>query len=351
MKIGFDEVQKNGLKICVDWLSFSFPDSFPLNGVFDLMGYSVASFQSMPKGRYGYRSHLKHPVYDISVLYDGREDMGIHVDVSGSAIQDLLSHFYNSRVSLTPFGDGAYETTDFDSTVFTDLLKGILASGRITRLDLAIDDIGCHYFSLSALDSKLSSKSYVSKFRKWRKLIEYENGSDIVGYTIYMGSRASAVMLRVYDKQLEQNRKLAKTSQSLILHPWVRWELELKDEYACKAADALVRQNSLNAVAVGILSSYLRIVTLDASRITNCSVDSVWTSFIGDVSKLALYQAPAEKTIDDTRNWILHQCSSGMAAIVIADGGDLSFLHRAIQVGSSKLPAHYISKIRRYQTG
>ena len=35
-------------------------------------------------------------------------------------------------------------------------------------------------------------------------------------------------MFRIYDKQLEQNEKLVKEGKAPILHPWVRWEMELK---------------------------------------------------------------------------------------------------------------------------
>ena len=72
------------------------------------------------------------------------------MDVSGSAIQDLIEHYLKSRSVITPFGDMAYETSSFDGTVLSDILRDISTVGHITRLDLAIDDIGAQYYTLDS---------------------------------------------------------------------------------------------------------------------------------------------------------------------------------------------------------
>lgn len=344
MEIGMDSIQNNGLKICIDWLSFTLSEPCSLDSVFSLMGYPMADFQSLPKGRNGYRSQLHHPLYSISVQYDGQEGMGIHVDVSGSAVPDLLDHYYIVHQSPTPFGGMAYNMSSFDSTVFSDMLKDISASGHITRLDLAIDDMGARYYTLPSLNEKLSENSYVSKFRGWKHLVERKNSGDIdniTGYTIYMGSRVSPVMLRVYDKQLEQNKILGNTGKPLITSPWVRWELELKGERSQSAVDALIQGKSINEVTIGILSNYLRIIRKDATRNNRCSVDTVWDSFIGDILSLALYKSPAPKTIDDTKNWLERQVSASLASVVISDGGVSDFIHYLLKVGCSKLSSRH----------
>lgn len=83
----------------------------------------MADFQLLPQDRNGYRSQFHYSGYPISVQYDGQEGMKIHVDVSGSAIQDLIEHYLKSHSVTTPFGNMAYETTSFNSTVFSDILK------------------------------------------------------------------------------------------------------------------------------------------------------------------------------------------------------------------------------------
>ena len=166
-------------------------------------------------------------------------------------------------------------------------------------------------------------------------------GSAESGYTIYLGSRTSSIMLRVYDKQLEQNKKLEKLSEPLIDYPWVRWELELKAERAQQAVNALIDGMSINEVAIGVLSNYFRIIVPDASRTERCTIDPVWEAFTSDILKLALYQAPEPKTIDDTKNWLERQVAASLASVVIADGGDSAFIHYLLKTGSMRLSNHH----------
>ena len=53
-------------------------------------------------------------------------------------------------------------------------------------------------------------------------------------------------MLRVYDKQLEQNKKLEKAEKPLITDSWVRWELELKEGCSVNAAELLIQGKSIH---------------------------------------------------------------------------------------------------------
>lgn len=78
----------------------------------------MADFQLLPQDRNGYRSQFHHSVYPISVQYDGQEGMKIHVDVSGSAIQDLIEHYLKSHSVTTPFGNMAYETTSYLDNIY-----------------------------------------------------------------------------------------------------------------------------------------------------------------------------------------------------------------------------------------
>ena len=50
-------------------------------------------------------------------------------------------------------------------------------------------------------------------------------------------------MLRVYDKQLEQNQKAE--DGEVLEDPWVRWEFELKNERANIAVDFLIQRKQL----------------------------------------------------------------------------------------------------------
>lgn len=343
--------RSNGLQIGVDWLSFTLFEPCTVESVISLLGYMDADFQLLPKGLNGYRSQLRHSVYPISIQYDGREGMGVHVDISGSAIQDMLNHYYKKQSFLTPFGMVAYNTFSFDSSVMSDLLKSIRSVGHVTRLDLAVDDIGAKYFTLPDLSSVLVSNGFVSKFRNWRELINRQNGNECIGHTIYLGSRTSSIMLRVYDKQLEQNDKLLKSGEMPIMYPWVRWELEIKDERAQQAAELLMNGQSLNELTIGVLSNYLRLIQNDNARKDRCSILPKWNLFIDGIMRLALYCPSQPKTLDDTKNWLMKQTASSLASVVIADGGSIDFISRLLDSGKYRLTNHHRDMIQQSMEG
>ncbi len=342
---GNDFQQSNGLFVRVDWLSFTILDTTLPNYIISMLGYSFNDFRECPRGLHGYRKQLRHIIYPISIQYDGLEGMFVHVDISGSAIHDVIEHFQKKHSSSTPFGTTAYETTSFTSTVFADLLKEICSRCRITRLDLAVDDMTNSYYTMPELYTIFSSGSYISKFRKWKNYIEYGDENCCAGHTIYFGSRESGVYLRIYDKQLEQNKKLISNGELPIMHPWIRWEIELKQERAEVAANLIIQGRSINEVTIGILSNYLRIIQLDNNRKCRCSTSPKWEAFLDNISKVSLYSASKPKTMEDTKRWLMRQVASSLAAVVVADEGDLSFIQSLVDSGSRRFSMRHINMI------
>lgn len=131
-------------------------------------------------------------------------------------------------------------------------------------------------------------------------------------------------MLRVYDKQLERNQK-AEDGEKL-QDPWVRWEIELKNERANIAADFLIRKKQLGEIIMEILNNYVRVIVHDDSNRSRCSAHPLWEKFVGMVGKLRLYVATVEKTIKDKKKWLIKQCLPTLAGVVIADGGSFDII-------------------------
>lgn len=346
----------NGLRLCLDWLSWTLTSEEISNvdSVISMMGYPSSDFYVMPTGRNGYRSQLRHRIYPIFILYDGNSNMGIHVDVSGSAISNLLKHFPapSCRIKDTPFGTQGYETSDFNTTVLRELLVRINELGHITRLDLAIDDIGAEYYTLSELHDIFSSHMYVSRFRTWKEFVSYRH-DYVSGHTIYFGSRTSSIMLRIYDKQMEQNEKLIPAGQIPIETPWIRWELELKSERARRAAEHIIEGKNIAELTIGVLSNYMRILEYDNVRKTRCISAQKWDKFIDGIGKLKLYCAKPPKTLENTKTWIIKQVAPSLAAVVqaenmlIKDGG-FEFLSDLMCNGSYRLRKTQYDMIRSY---
>ena len=332
MIIGNTSTMENGLRVSVDWLSFTVFETMDWKNLVERFGISSELFRDGLTGSYGYKSRVRHVNQSISVLYDGNDGMGMHVDVSGSAVGYFLKCYLSKNTACaTPFGEMAYECESFDDTVLGDVLKDILDMGQLTRLDLAIDDVGCAYYSLNELGDIFHRGLYTSRFKKFKDV--YEGGKNTCsGRTIYLGSRKSELMFRIYDKQLEQNTKKDGNNQT----PWTRWEIELHKDRATAVAAFLVGGKSLSETAVGILSNYLRLINSDNVRDSRCSTSPKWLAFLDGISKVRICQPIPEKTLEEKRAWVERQVGPTLAAIYAIDG-DLSFYYSIIESGLSRL--------------
>ena len=101
----------NKLAVSIDWLGFTF---FAYSSPYDVLSYMglCSGDFSVANGSNGYKCSLRHNLYSITVLYDGREDMGIHVNISGSAISYALETYIESIKIPTPFGSYAVEWSE-----------------------------------------------------------------------------------------------------------------------------------------------------------------------------------------------------------------------------------------------
>lgn len=337
---------KNKLKVSIDWIAFTSTIVSTAREMIEFLGYKEIDFQVLPKGANGYSKVYRLKGYPVSVMSEGNEGMGIHVVVTGSAIEDVLLHYRKTLVTNTPFGTRAVEMSNFNSTIMLEFLGDIKRIGWLTRLDLALDDLGGQFFSVEDFRKHLDNLEVVSKFRTFRDVYESTFTRESIGHTIYLGSRQSEVMLRIYDKQLEQNRKIEK-EEDFIKTPWVRWELELKNQRANIAADYLIKRMSLGEVVTEILNNYVRIVTLDDSNRSRCSINPVWERFISTVKKLVLYVEEAKKTIEEKRKWIVHSVMPTLAGIIVADNGSFDIITNNFDDALARMSGHMQELVRQ----
>lgn len=317
------EYLNNSLTASIDWIAFTSTIISNVREMIEFLGYSEADFVALPKGSNGYRKSFRLNGHPVTILSDGNEGMGIHVVISGSAIPDVLYHFRNSITVVTPFDSEAVSLSDLHNSVLVEFLQQVRSLGWLTRLDMAVDDVGANYFNVEDVRSYLDRQEVVSKFRTWRDVYESTFSNEKTGHTVYFGSRQSEVMLRVYDKQLEQSNKSGDGSCD---KPWVRWEFELKNERADIAADMLIRSKQLGEIIMGVLNNYIHIIIPDDSNRSRCSLHPLWEKFVGAVGKLRLFVRAADKTIKDKKSWLIRQCLPTIAGVIISDGGSLDII-------------------------
>src|SRR5690606_38712081 len=156
----------------------------------DVLEIETDLFYEMDRGNFGYRSCLKFS--GISIYYDGKEGMGIHLMLSGT-------------------GCRTWESTT--NQTIDILIKNIVDhGGKFSRLDLAIDDIGNKagdkpYFTVEKVKRMVKQGLVLSKFKSAISIekITIETGKTD-GETIYFGSEKSRVRIRIYDKAREQGQ-------------------------------------------------------------------------------------------------------------------------------------------------
>ena len=244
-------VQEN--QILVDWLTFSSKiDS--IESAQQLLGLTEVTWQHMERGRNGYRQRIMFD--NISILYDGADDMGICVDITGTGCRALES---------------------FSTRTWDDIFGDILDDGyNISRLDMAYDD-HTGILDIDVLQDDTDDHHYVSNFRKWK--VEY--GSD--GVTIYHGSQRSDMLIRIYDKAAEQGLEGAH---------WVRVELQMRNNIASGFV-AGTRTTPIGEQFCGVLHNYLRYVVPTAdTNMSRWPMTAYWEQLLGDVRRISCWSVP-----------------------------------------------------------
>lgn len=311
----------NGLMVGIDWLSFTVHSDYSPNELIEFMGFDPELFRTMPNGANGYKRMRKHE--NISILYDGSENMGIHVNITGASIATLLESYKETLSVNTPFGK-AYEL--WEETALSKFLTEVLKIGHITRIDLAIDDHGVNFYTTDEIIEKLKNGQIVSKWRTSQN--NEENviaNNEKVGHTVYFGSTQSDIRMRIYDKQLERNKGLSVTDERYHNEKWVRWELQLRKERAESIAKLLANKIPLGQVSIGVLANYFRIINLDDRNKSRCTLEDKWECFVNDVRKLKITLKKEPKTLEEEIEQFVHQNGRKIAKIVVYNGGDLSY--------------------------
>lgn len=267
-------------KILIDWLEWTsktegdFSDLSPLK-------LNQDDMTLLPHGGLGYLEQMT--ASGCTVYTRGNQGMGTHFKLSGKGCRLAEGRGVN----------------------LVEVAKTLVKSDRqITRLDLALD---LDYKVTDKLVEALGGGNYQSRWRGWRVV---KGQGTSAGFTVYLGSRSSAVMARVYDKALEQK----------LPGVWDRIELELKKPYASRAAAMLFR-DSLSDLFCGILSKQIRIIEpYQGNNKARARTARWWDDLLGDVRKVTLYEEPEERTLEDLTAWLERQVAPSLFTLAAASG-------------------------------
>jgi len=309
--IEFDELCRtnyNGMLASIDWLEFTAFNFQWYDVISDLLGLDSEEFTDTGHGGGGYTYMLRCNFADIRVLFGGRDEeitkkMGVHVTIPGEGCRALFSRV-SPDVLLS-------ELLSWDESV------------QITRLDLALDNIGDIYFYPRELKEYYDDGLVKSRWKNWELVQSGKNGQkELTGDTFYLGSRTSEMFCRVYDKTLE---RIANNDTEVPEH-WVRWELVCKHDRAQVAAEQLNKSGfALGEVMFGILSNYFTLLKENPndSHKERWETDERWSNFLGDVQPIRLYRIIKKaKTLSDKVDWVTKQVGPTISAIMRVYGPD-----------------------------
>ncbi len=266
------------MKILIDWIGVTCKLLNPVRNLQALLPYPSSDYIELERGGLGYKRSLS--TLNAVIFFDGGEDMGAHLRISGQGCRALES----------------YDVDLFALTFLINSLEGM----QFTRLDIACDtsvDI------LTPTVDKLAQGLYSSKSRKI-SVIQSASAEGLASSTCYIGSRSSLVFIRIYDKAKEQG---------LTSLDWYRAEIELKKDYIPQAIDLL--QESISEAFCNIIGSYFRPLERKVKPITRSPTAKYWLAFIGEIKKVSLFAEPKAPSVESKYMWLDKQIGPSLALL------------------------------------
>lgn len=298
--------------ILFDWLTFTSHSDSP-ESIMETLGLKDVPWQKMEKGRNGYRQRFFFE--NISILFDGADNMGVCVDMSGTgcrAFETYSSINWEELMQILYFNSGDY---------------------NVTRLDMAFDD-HTGILDIDVLQDDTDDHMYVSKSKKW----EVDYGSE--GITIYHGSPKSNMYIRIYDKAAE--RKLEDVH-------WIRVELQMRDEIATGFIDGLMKQ-PVGIQFRGVLHNYLRYVR-DPGTDVNMSrwpMADYWEQLLEGMQRIRCWSAPGVEYNEFTlSNFVINQVGNALDCYLRIFG--MEDLIRELGKRSVKMSPKYLRLLQKYE--
>lgn len=327
---GADNTSESGLRACVDWVQATLKIVDVTQLITDILKLDLNDFYEAENGKFGYKNSKRFG--HIAIYYNGNEDMGIHLEMSGQGCRE-------------------YELLNKRSwkNLFSCMLE---YEANFTRLDIAIDDFK-EYFSIPQLVRKIKDRQLVSKFKNATKVenINIETGES-EGNTIYYGGSASRIQIRMYEKNHERMGKGYTLEDGI--KTWNRTEVQARKERAAKIAALIASEEegnqSIGKLVSGILKYYLRFTVKGKDRNrSRWKTAPFWEKFLGDVEALRLTEIAPDRTIEKTDRWLYKQVAPSLAAMLLANDGDMDLLKDYIENGKKRLKDKDYAMIDRYK--
>jgi len=323
---GVQNTEPDALIASIDWFSCTFLAAETAYDVVLILGLDATMFKPMKFGAIGYKKGIFF--HNIKIYFDGTENMGIHVAMSGEGCRTF------ERYSNLDWRD-----------LFIRFAVHHVANCNITRIDLAVDDFR-GYFKIPNLISHLKRGHVTSKFKLARHISNFiiKTGEEI-GHTLYFGRPTSDIQVRFYEKNIEQEMKGRLVPENASI--WNRTEIQARDDRAEMLVLKLAKDTSqMGDLCTGVLKNYInfrragyvkgkKTDDTNKSRWDSCVW---WEKFLGDVEKVKLTLRPSEISIEKKYNWVNDGVSKTLAMLTAAFPNDTNGLvNHFIETGYERM--------------
>lgn len=287
--------------VLYDWLSFTSKYHTP-EELIDALGLSHVNW-TLTKGARGYQDRKYFG--SISVHYNGREDMGVWVEMSGQ-------------------GCRTFETM---SAVGWERLFLFIqeADLKITRLDVAYDD-HTGVLPMREIINDTQDGMYVSRSDYWETVLSSK------GATVQIGSPQSEILIRIYDKAAE--RKCESGTH------WVRCEIQMRDS---RAVQFTKLQLPIGEAFSGVLLNYLRYVEpADDANKWRWPMRPYWEDLVADAQRISIYEAPGmDYNLERCENYVFNQAGNAIDTMLKLYGTE-KFLEKIEKRASMPNPKYQV---------
>lgn len=260
--------------VLYDWLSFTDKQFSPEEAA-DFLGLSHVPWMDI-KGAHGYQSRKYYN--GISIHYNGRDDMGLWVEMSGQGCRCFES----------------YSDLEWSQLFSRIILRGC----KVTRLDVAFDD-HTGLLNIRQIVNDTQAGNWVSRSNYWETILSSK------GSTVQIGSPQSKVLVRIYDKAAERNCPAG--------DHWIRVELQLRDDRASRFMQ--LEGLTIGEAFSGVLLNYLRFVIPDPNDENRWRWDMTpyWLNLLEILTPISVFSRPGvEYNLQRCESYVLDQAGNAI---------------------------------------
>lgn len=177
---------------------------------------------------------------------------------------------------------------------------------NVTRLDIAFDD-RTNILNIDKVCNDVRKQEYISRSRDW-EVIESSKGKSCT-----IGSHASPVLVRIYDKAAERGIKN---------EHWVRVELQLRDDRAFEFVKRLF-DYGFGCLFRGVLTNYLRFVVEDKNETNRSRLKTkpYWNKLLLDSEKISIFvKLGLDYNLERLNNYVFNQAGNAIDAAIALHG-------------------------------